>query len=204
MGKGRKEIRSANGLNLADLTKKASVLLSAEELQEMPSLTHSWETNVAKPELIEGLIRQAHAVLNIGPEVSQWRALVIPPGDDSETTVISPAVITTMWRVVIVVGSKEVMRVQADAAGLQAEASILLTSGTCVSLPIGLNAMSTLSFTNDKYASLPAKKGFRPVRVVKNPAARYIVVLDGAILTPPPSKTEPSPVEEKVVTPESA
>lgn len=145
-----------------------------------------WPKGAEHPPFVLGLWKVAEALFNLKAKVNDFSMRIYPPSETVNTGrtatiqhVPMEGVLGVASRVVIVVGSNELLGLYSSAAGRTGEGQLLLQDGWGFEIPLGVAAAVDVSFNDNNSAQRPYQKGFRQSIFRKNPKKRWVIVIDG-------------------------
>jgi hypothetical protein len=152
------------------------------------SPNYVWDKDSKKPYALEGVIEQIKSIFNVGKEVEGWSVKYYGPpqknekGKPSEDELRIPPVEKGLGgRFVIIVGTKEVPKLEVAVGSSGAENQYLMMDGDCMYLKITICPVLNVVFSNRHSEKLAPRKGFREMIIKKNPFGRHVFVIDAHV-----------------------
>lgn len=187
-------------INLGSMTKSNEITITISKLEsdiENPAnpaeyitagkvTALKWKRDGPKPAEIDEAFRQIKMMFDVGTEVDGYTAFYLPPAKknergryEAEVVSLGKAPFETAARMVLVLGTRDMMHISASGAGVSGEGQIVIQKNWCHSLPLGFCSQATISFNNVDAEDLPPRKGFRAgIKMRKDPTNRHIIVFD--------------------------
>ena len=148
-----------------------------------------WESKNKQPEYIKDICNVVRSMFSLGKEVKSFSVRIFkPPTKINHKHIVK--VEKVPYELAMVIGSRIIITVGSDemidlfaSSGQKGQPSgggqIKLNDGYGLMTPIGLAAGVDFSWHNGSMSEGEApRKGFRPVKVKKNPLNRYMIVVD--------------------------
>jgi hypothetical protein len=161
---------------------------SSASLHTISSPNYTWEKESTKPYALEGVIEQIKSIFNVGKEVEGWSVKYYGPaqknekGKPVEEELRIPPVEKGMGgRFVIIVGTKEVPKLEVAVGSSGAENQYLMMEGDCIYLKLTICPVLNIVFSNRHSEKLAPRKGFREMIIKKNPFGRHVFVVDAHV-----------------------
>ncbi len=170
-------------IDLKDLSNSHHIIIDLNSIKEELGNVTEWKESI-KPSFILNIERMLREIYDIKEECKSYNCFYYPPEikvNDKFTKsaiVIQPAVEMTSIRCIIVLGTDEMLEMEATGAGKSGEGEKYIRTGTVMSLPIGFASACRLKFSNTTTIQIPARKGFRETRKTKSPTKRHVFVFD--------------------------
>jgi len=199
MSKVKVKTKSCGEIRLGNMSQSNEIKIDENQLildfanPENPSnmltadtvVAFSWTKTMKKPDTVQEAFRQICALFNVGKEVDGYSVYYFPPavkkekGYEHKTFSLVKAEFGAAARMILVLGTREMLYLSASGAGMSGEGKILINKNWCHSLPLGFCSQCVLTFNNSESEALPSKKGFRAGnRMKKDPTKRHILVFD--------------------------
>lgn len=145
-----------------------------------------WPRHALTPPFIDQVYRLCRDLFELKTEIEDFSIRIFPPAlainPHHQTTIARvgyEAALAVACRIVIVVGSNEIIELHAKAGGREGTGAEQLHDGYGLMLPIGMPAGIDIIFDDAASKVEPARKGFRPRTVRKRPMKRWVIVVDG-------------------------